>query len=121
VVDKKLKLKLLGEVKFTDYLVTKNTLDEICTKTDGTVGNIDYKLINAAKEYLKGLDDSETSNFYSEKIITVDEFINLSGFTVDSGYSCNSDKTLKLQLKGRFVTTDYVAEKENDTDIICEN
>ena len=32
-----------------------------------------------------------------------------------------SGTKLKLQIMGDFVTTDYVAEKESSTDVICEN
>jgi len=116
-----LNLKLLGELEYIDYIVAKVNTDAICTKTDGTDGNIDYKLIKAAKDYLKELDESESSNYYGEKELTVEDFIDESGFEADSGYSCNLNSKLKLQIKGRFVATDFIAEKQSEDQVICSN
>ena len=118
---KELRLKLLGELQYTDYLVAKETTDIICPKDDDPNKSIDYKLISAAKDYLKGLSVADIEDYYSETKIEVRDLIDNGSFTADAGYTCDSDAELKLQVKGRFVTNDYIADKVNSTDVICEN
>lgn len=117
--DKKLNIRLEGNLEYTNYIVKNQGTEDICKKTGSP--SIDYKLFNAAKEYLKNLvknNDSSISNYFNEKVMTFSEFKTASGFIEDTGYTCNGNIT--LQILGTFNVVDYIVEKQSD-EAICTN
>lgn len=131
--DANLNLKILGKIEHNSVSVNKVGSTDICTKTDSH--SIDYKLIDATKNYLKRFMNgdatlsfstsstctSSVDSFYEGCEVTVSDLINNGVFTPDADYSCDADATLNLKIMGKFVTTDYVAEKEDESAIICAN
>jgi len=119
-----LNIRLEGNLVYTDFIVKNTGTEDICTKknldSEG-INSIDYKLINAAKEYLKELaknNDASISDYFTEKPMSISNSISVSWFDIDEEYTCSGEIT--MQVLGEFNTTDYVVEKQNDS-VICKN
>lgn len=126
----KFNIRLEGNLEYTDYIVKKEGTDAFCPNAEDSTINIDYKLINAAKDYLKKIINKESvsyadscssvESFYDGCELYVSELETVASFTADTGYDCIDTNKLKLQIFGRFNTVDYVVEKQNDN-VICSN
>ena len=125
-----LNIRLEGNLEYTNYSVTRDNIDTICPYIENLSYNIDYKLMNAVENYLQKIINKESvtyatscpnvESFYSGCELSVTDLKTLTSFSEDTGYQCVNTRKLKLQIFGRFTTTDYIAEKQND-DIICSN
>lgn len=134
---KYLNLKILGEIKPTDYLAKKMTNNTICVNEDGV--SMDFYILNAAKAHLKTESENGRRGFVleanpysieqlyagvqvnaSDIISNWSPFENLSAEVRSSIICQNYLDKIKLQIKGEFIT-DYVVEKANESDVICSN